>query len=123
MGFLSNKWFFLIINVLTSFIIFFFVAPPFNLQTFIDVLFYIAIAYLVLGLFFFVLKGGFFDGVSFGFRKVIHSFRRHNDYLEELKEKPMPSDKIGSSFLRFLFFQGISLFIIMVVLLFVYYAG
>ena len=69
----------------------------------------------------YTIKGGFFDGVTFGFRRFNSVFIKRNDYLEEWREKPLPSEKFNSSLYQVLKFQGLALFILLLILIGIYY--
>jgi hypothetical protein len=77
--------------------------------------------YLLVVLLMYTVRGGFFDGVTYGFRRFNSEYIKRNDYLEEWREKPLPSEKFNSSFYQVIKFQGISLFIVLVFLLGIYY--
>ncbi|QGS69978.1 DUF3899 domain-containing protein [Oceanobacillus sp. 143] len=96
-------------------------SDQYNITNFINTLFYISLLYIIIGLFLYIKRGGFFDGITFGFRRFWSVMSRHPDYLEEWKEKPLPSESKNEKFYRFIKFQGIALFIILVVLLVIYY--
>lgn len=117
----KNKWIFLLINILVSMIIFLFTAPAYNLKYFINSLFYVALVYLILLLFLFIIKGRFFDGITWSFRRFRSVMSTNRDLLAELGDYPMPSDRINISFYRSITFQTLSLLIILILLLVVYY--
>jgi hypothetical protein len=66
-------------------------------------------------------KGGFFDGVTFGFRRFNTLMFKKNDYLEEWRNKPLPSEKFNASLYHRLKFQAILLLVLLIILLVLYY--
>ncbi|WP_417168751.1 DUF3899 domain-containing protein [Terrihalobacillus insolitus] len=84
-------------------------------------MFYFASFYFITSLMLFVIKGRFFDGVTFGFRRFRRNVSKNKDYLDQLEEKPLPSEKINANFITTFFFQGASLFVCMFALLIFYY--
>jgi len=67
------------------------------------------------------MKGGFFDGITFGFRRFHHKLLNKNDYMEEWRDKPLPSEKIKPSVYHNIIFQSISLILVLILLLGLYY--
>ncbi|MFG6118115.1 DUF3899 domain-containing protein [Thalassobacillus sp. B23F22_16] len=122
MAVLKNKWLFFIINLGLTTLLFFILAPVYNLFHYIDVLFYLSLFYLLFGLLMWVIRGGFFDSMTYGFRAVVNRFTKNTDYMESWKEKSLPSQKINKSVVRVFLFQGALLTVVMTLLLFFYYA-
>ncbi|MCM3588187.1 DUF3899 domain-containing protein [Mesobacillus maritimus] len=116
-----NKWLFLLLNLLLSFVFFLILADEYTFVHYINTLFYFAFLYLLYFLLQYTKKGGFFDGVTFGFRRFHHTFIKRDDYLEEWKEKPLPSQKVGSKRYEVVRFQSLGLIGLLCILLFVYY--
>ncbi|MEH7176317.1 DUF3899 domain-containing protein [Neobacillus vireti] len=117
----KNKWKFFSLNLLLTLLIFFIFSADYNLLNFINSLFYISIIYFTTVLLMYTIKGGFFDGVTFGFRRFNSIMFKRNDYLEEWREKPLPSEKFNSSLYQRIKFQAVSLLILLILLLFIYY--
>ncbi len=69
----------------------------------------------------YVMKGRFFDGVTFGFRRFRAVMSKNPDYLDDWQERAMPSEIINETFYAFIKFQAVSLLFIMVFLLGIYY--
>ena len=63
-----------IANIIIIFTIVLFLTPDQLFVQFINILFYFALLYTTVFLFHFVAKGGFFDGLIFGFRR----FKKHH---------------------------------------------
>ncbi|WP_102028041.1 DUF3899 domain-containing protein [Salirhabdus sp. Marseille-P4669] len=118
---LKNKWIFLTLNLLLTLLLFFFFAPQYSLKGIINTLFYIDFLYLMLFLIMYVMKGRFFDGVTFGFRRFRAVMSKNPDYLDDWQERAMPSEIINETFYAFIKFQAVSLLFIMVFLLGIYY--
>ncbi|WP_425542203.1 DUF3899 domain-containing protein [Salinibacillus aidingensis] len=118
---IKNKWFFLFINILITLFVFFYnAAPGHSLKYLINSLFYVSFPYIMLSLILYVTRERFFDGITFGFRRFWAEMSK-KDYMEEWKERPLPSEKISIRFLKALSFQALSLLILMILLLFIYY--
>ncbi|AYV68570.1 MULTISPECIES: DUF3899 domain-containing protein [Niallia] len=117
----NKKWFIFLINLFLTFILFFISSSEYSLVHYINSVFYLTFLYIVIFLFMYIAKGGFFDGVTFSFRRFHHVILKRNDYLEEWKEKPLPSQKFNKRFYSVLKFQVISLFVYLLILLIIYY--
>ncbi|MFC7062793.1 DUF3899 domain-containing protein [Halobacillus seohaensis] len=121
MGFVRNKWGFVVLNLffIVAFIIL--TASTFDLVTLIDFLFYFSFFYISIGLFLWIIKGGFFDAITYSFRKVTNRISNNGDYMDDFEEKPLPSQMFKKKFMHFFLFQGIVLLIGLLVLLTFYY--
>ncbi|WP_162632564.1 DUF3899 domain-containing protein [Paraliobacillus zengyii] len=117
---MRNTFFQLLINLFVTFLIFLLFSPSLRLIYYIDIIFYFSLTYLLCWMIFFTIKGRFFDGVIYGFRKVGNGVLRKLAF-DDWEDKPMPSAKVGDSFLAFLLKQGLYLLIIMFILLIIYY--
>ncbi|MGJ9382701.1 DUF3899 domain-containing protein [Salipaludibacillus sp. CF4.18] len=118
--FIYNKWIVLLLNFFFSFLLFIVFAPTSNLLHYINALFYVALAYLIVWLISFIIKGRFLDGIIHGFSRV--GKRLLNDEFEsEWSDERKLSTKISSRFLNLVLFQVLVLLFIMSGLLFIYY--
>ena len=117
----KNKWKFLLFNLLLTLLVFFIFSSTYILLNIINTLFYFSAFYLITVLLMYTIKGGFFDGVTFGFRRFNSIMFKRNDYLEEWREKPLPSEKFNPSLYQSFKFQAVSLLILLIILLFLYY--
>ncbi|MCL6570837.1 MAG: DUF3899 domain-containing protein [Bacillus sp. (in: Bacteria)] len=117
----KNKWVFLLLNIIFTILFFFIFSSDYNLLNYINSLFYLCFVYLLIVLFMYTAKGGFFDGVTFGFRRFNNVILKQNDHLEEWREKPLPSEKFNVPFYQTLKFQGLALFVLLLVLIILYY--
>ncbi|WP_182200039.1 DUF3899 domain-containing protein [Paraliobacillus salinarum] len=86
----------------------------------INTIFYFFVGYLLLWLTFMTIHGGFFDGVTYGFRKASGSIFKKN-YSMEWDEKPLPSKRVNEKLVSIFRFQAIGLGCIMSILLVFYY--
>ncbi|WP_347861182.1 DUF3899 domain-containing protein [Salimicrobium sp. PL1-032A] len=111
----------LLLNLLLASIIFLINAPEYTLFYYINAVFYIVFFYLFVALLMWVIRGKFFDGITYSFRRFQSKVSKQRDYLEEWKNKPLPSDTVNYSWLRMFFFHGSFMLIIMLVLLAIYY--
>jgi hypothetical protein len=118
---IKNKWKFFILNLFITILIFIIFSSTYNLLNFINAIFYLSFVYLISVLFMYTAKGGFFDGVTFGFRRFNTLMFKRNDYLEEWRDKPLPSEKFNASLYQRLKFQTISLLVLLILLLLLYY--
>jgi hypothetical protein len=117
----KNKWKFFLLNLLLTLLIFLIFSSNYNLLNFINSLFYLSIIYLITVLLMYTIKGGFFDGVTFGFRRFNSIMFKRDDHLEEWRDKPLPSEKFNASLYQRFKFQAISLLVLLIILLFLYY--
>ncbi len=85
-----------------------------SLLHFINISFYFSSAYIFIGLLLFVTNQGFFDGISYGFRKLYRN-------KEEHKEPIIPLSELISVSHTKLLHSGIILLLIMLVALWFYY--
>ncbi|WP_337019911.1 DUF3899 domain-containing protein [Oceanobacillus massiliensis] len=120
MKLLKNKWFLLLLNWILTIILFFALTSAYSLVNYINIVFYVCMIYVLLGLLALTIMGGFFDGITFGFRRFFGMMSK-DDYMDEWKNKPLPSQKINGSIYAHLKFQGFSLLVYLLVLLFVFY--
>jgi hypothetical protein len=111
-----------IVNIISIFTIVLFLTPDQLFVQFINILFYFALLYTTVFLFHFVAKGGFFDGLIFGFRRFKNVMFHKNDVLEEWKEKPLPSENINLRLYEVLKIQTVALNIVLLLLLVIYYS-
>jgi len=109
-----------LINMAVIFAVFFF-GSEHTLISLINTVFYVGLIYVVAVLFMFTVKGGFFDGLVFGFRRYNHIMFKRKDYLEEWKKKPLPSESFNIQIYRLLQFQCYILLGGIIVLLIIYY--
>jgi hypothetical protein len=118
----KNKWIIFLINLLITTVFFLIYAPSYAILYYINSLFYLSLVYLIVFLFMYTTKGGFFDGITFGFRRFNHVILKQNDYLEEWREKPLPSEKLNVHFYQILKFQALALIVLLSLLLVLYYS-
>lgn len=112
------RW--LLIHLSMTFLLAFLVNKDITLLSIINTLFFIAIFYLILWLSLVIVKGGFFDGVVFGFRKVGKNLFQKNLSVE-WEEKPDPSKVVKLTYLPFFRFQALGLCCVLLILLIIFY--
>ncbi|MCU9613409.1 DUF3899 domain-containing protein [Caldibacillus lycopersici] len=117
----KNKWLMLLVNLLFIFLMFFIFAPKYDFLHFINAFFYIFAIYAIIYLFLFTVKGGFFDGIVFGFRRFNNKMFNKEDYLEEWKDKPLPSESLSMTFYQWLKSQTLLLLLLLLILLVLFY--
>ncbi|MFG6115575.1 DUF3899 domain-containing protein [Halobacillus sp. MO56] len=120
---LKNKWVFLGINFSVVTLLFFMRAPVYDLFHYINQTFYVAFFYLFGGLLLWVIRGGFFDSITYSFRRFYHRVAKTADYMEDWKKKPLPSQTIDGRVLKFFLFQGMFMNFGMIGMLIYYYQG
>lgn len=108
----KKNFYILMINLILSFAVFFMNGTENTWTDYINVLFYFTFGYLIVALFLYTKKGGFYDGVTFSFRRFISMMSKNTDYMEEWKERPLPSKKVNESFYSVVRFQAIALMLI-----------
>ncbi|MBP1948962.1 DUF3899 domain-containing protein [Virgibacillus litoralis] len=118
----KKNWFILILNISIIFIMVYFRASIFSLVQILNMTFYFLLIYSVIFLLMYTMKGGFYDGVTFGFRRFRSVMSKQQDYLDEWKEKPLPSSKVSQRIYKIARFQSIALFILLIVLVLIYYS-
>jgi len=118
---LNNKWSLFLINIFITGILFFIFSSEYTFVSYINTVFYLTFSYIVIFLFQYIAKGGFFDGVTFSFRRFHHVIVKNDDYLDEWKEKPLPSQKFNKRFYATIKFQVLLLLIYLFILLFIHY--
>ncbi|KHE68146.1 DUF3899 domain-containing protein [Halobacillus sp. BBL2006] len=121
MSVIRNKWMMLLFNVMVVTLLFAVLAPVYDLFHYINQLFYIAYFYLFVGLLLWVIRGGFFDAITYSFRRFSNKMAKQKDYLDDWKEKPLPSQTVEKSWLSFFLFHGSMLALGLLALLAVYY--
>ncbi|WP_226579923.1 DUF3899 domain-containing protein [Halobacillus litoralis] len=118
---MRNKWLMAVINILIVTLLYVVLSPVYDLFHYINQLFYMAYFYIFIGIIMWVIRGGFFDGITYGFRRFTSTMSRNKDYLDDWKEKPLPSQTISKSWPMFFLFHGTMLTIGLLALLFIYY--
>ncbi|MFZ0369746.1 MAG: DUF3899 domain-containing protein [Halobacillus sp.] len=121
MNVLRNKWMGLAGNLLLVSLLFAILAPVYDLFHFINQLFYIAYFYLFVGILLWVIRGGFFDAITYSMRRFYNRVSKQQDYLDDWKQKPLPSQTIESTWLKFFLFHGGMLTAGLLALLALYY--
>src|SRR5690625_129051 len=117
----TNKWFLLLINFIIITVLFFIFAPAYTLEHFINTLFYVFLICLVVILFLYIKKGGFFDGLAFSFRRYISRISKNVDDIDSWKDKTPPSKNVNKAFYSMPSFQLLCQFLLLILLLLVYY--
>lgn len=93
-----------------------------TLLTFINTSFIISSLLLFCGLFMLVVKGGFFDGITFGFRRFLRNTSKTEQMLgDDIETMAMPSQTIKTLTISHILISGAMLFCIMLLSLFLYY--
>ncbi|PBB06119.1 DUF3899 domain-containing protein [Salimicrobium humidisoli] len=119
----KKPFFVLLVNFVITALLFLFNSPEYTLKYYINSVFYVVFFYLFIALIMWVIRGRFFDGIAYSFRRFYNKTSKQRAYLEEWKGKPLPSETVNRSWLRMFFFQGVIMLMVMFVLLFFYYAG
>ncbi|WP_338787412.1 DUF3899 domain-containing protein [Metabacillus sp. FJAT-53654] len=108
-----------IVSLCTTILLSFFIYQKLTLLSFINISFIIAGSLLFLSLLTMTVKGGFFDGISYGFRRMFISKG------QELSKKEINEMTPVSELLNFdhssILFCGLLMTAIMLVALFIYY--
>ncbi|WP_407936282.1 DUF3899 domain-containing protein [Litchfieldia alkalitelluris] len=104
----------LVLVVLISLIFY----KEFSLLHFINITFGFSSIFILFGLLTFITKKGFFDGITYSFRKLYKHTTRYQ-VIEDLDEMRMPSETINNIPFIFLI-TGVSLLFIMIIALLLY---
>ncbi len=91
---LKNKWTVFLLNIILTILFFLLFSANYNLLNFINALFYLSSLYLIIVLLMYTIKGGFFDGVTFGFRRFNSIMFKPNDYLRRVAGKTASIGKV-----------------------------
>lgn len=118
---IANKWKILLINYTIITLLFLVFAPKYTLEQFINTLFYIFLICLIMRLFLYIKKGGFFDGLAFSFNRYKSMISKNVEKIDSWKEKPSPSENVNKSFYSMLAFLLFWQFALLVFLLLIYY--
>ncbi|WP_085993942.1 DUF3899 domain-containing protein [Oceanobacillus senegalensis] len=116
---MKKQYIYLIITILII-ALFYLFSFEYTFVNLINIMFYFSFLYLIITLFLYTKRGGFYDGVTFGFRRFT-SIMTKKDYLEEWKEKPLPSEKRNEGFYQAMKFQTLILLALFIILLILYY--
>jgi hypothetical protein len=84
--------------------------------------FYFMLVYMIVSLVTYTIKGGFYDGMAFGFRRFRSVMSKDGDPLEEWREKPAPSARVNQTFYRIVRFQWMALLLLLLILFLIYYS-
>ncbi|MFC7321211.1 DUF3899 domain-containing protein [Halobacillus campisalis] len=118
---LQNKWVFTVINFVLIAFIFLLFSSSYELVELIDILFYFCFFYLFIGLLLWIIKGGFFDAITYSFRRVANRTTKNSDYMDDFEEKPLPSKFFKRKNVNFFLFQGSAMLLTLLILLAAYY--
>ena len=110
-------------NLIAAGLLLFIFSPDFGLLNVINYVFYVGLFYLIIFIAAFVMRGGFFDAITHSFRKVAHRLAPSRPSTQGWEQRLAPSEVVQTSFFRVLFFQTISLIVLDLLLLAVYYAA
>ncbi|MDX6154371.1 DUF3899 domain-containing protein [Marinococcus sp. PL1-022] len=110
-------------NLIAAGLLLFIFSPAFGLLNMINYVFYVGLFYLIIFIAAFVMRGGFFDAITHSFRKVAHRLAPSRPSNQGWEQRLAPSEVIQTSFFRVLFFQTVSLIVLDLLLLAVYYAA
>lgn len=88
-----------------------------NLVHLINTLFYFTTFYLIVFLYLFVAKGGFFDGLAYGFRRF--RFRNFTDYANMGED--LPSVQVNSVFYYVIKYQFITFALLLFIAQLIYF--
>lgn len=92
-----------------------------TIVTLVNNLFYISFIYLIIWLFLLTIRGGFYDGITYGFRRFHYIMSRNKDYLVEWKKKALPSENLHMTLYQHVKFQAYFLLFIFLTVLGLYY--
>ncbi|RKD68071.1 uncharacterized protein DUF3899 [Sinobaca qinghaiensis] len=109
------------VNLMIILVLFFGLFSNKSFLDFINGGFYVFSVYFILSLIFFVIKGKFFDGIIYSFRRFSSRVAKGNaneDYLQ----KRDPSETLSSQFLSIWYYQTIILAVFICFLLLLYYS-
>lgn len=110
-------------NLIAAGLLLFIFSPDFGLLNVINYVFYVGLFYLIIFIAAFVMRGGFFDAITHSFRKVAHRLAPSRPSTQGWEQRLAPSEVVQASFFRVLFFQTISLIVLDLLLLAVYYSA
>jgi len=120
-AFFKHKWYVLVANLIIILLGFLLFSRTYTWVNFINAFFYITFVYMMVWLFLVVTRGGFFDGIAFGFRRFRLIMSKHPNYLEEMDDKPALSERIKREFYQHIRFQAFMLVMLLLVMLVIYY--
>ncbi|SFD65602.1 protein of unknown function [Lentibacillus persicus] len=109
------------INIVLILLIVYLLDAALSVVQLLNITFYFFLVYMVLALFLYTLKGGFYDGVAFGFRRFLSMVSKDGDPLEAWEEKPTPSTQVSRRLFQVVLFQWLALAILLGLLFAVYY--
>ncbi|MCD7034966.1 DUF3899 domain-containing protein [Metabacillus sp. GX 13764] len=107
------------ISFAVSVILCFIVYHSFDLLAFINMSFLVSFFLLLSGLFLYVTQEGFFDSITYGFRRVFQS--KGSELSKEEVDEMAPLSELVSLNLKPLFLSGAGLAAVMAVCLLIYY--
>ncbi|MBD8067528.1 DUF3899 domain-containing protein [Bacillus sp. PS06] len=109
-----------LITIFIILVISMFIYQQLSLLHFINLTFIFSAVFILLSLFIFVTKKGFFDGITISFRKFYKHTTRLNELDNELDEMRLPSEQIPGMTFSTLFITGLLLLIIMFIAIIFY---
>lgn len=84
---------------------------PFTLEKYVNTLFYFSLSVALIGIALYVAKGGFFDFITYSFKKVARSLSRHPeiDDVVSFKTNFQVSERINVSYMKSFLYSGLLL--------------
>jgi hypothetical protein len=107
-----------IISIITLMVSFLFsLYKGFSWLAYIDILFLTSLVILIIGLFMFVCIGGFFDAITFTFRRVASSLSKRAELRkDDLESMALPSEVFSTQFMMGFLMSGLALTVISIII-------
>lgn len=111
-----------VVSTITIFLLSYILYREFSLLAFINISFVLASIFIFFYLLLFVTKAGFFDAITYSFRKFTkHHSKTENFTVDDLEEMKLPSDIFTQKNTTPILFSGLCLLLIMLLSLVFYY--
>lgn len=108
------------LHIFIILMVFFIFSSEYHLVPLINIVFVLSFLYLIVTLFLYTKRGGFYDGITFSFRRFTN-LMIERDYLEEWKSKPLPSEQRNDEFYHLVKAQSFALLGLLIILVVFYY--
>ena len=92
-----------------------------TIVSFVNSLFFVSFTYLIIWLFLLTVRGGFYEGITYSFRRFYYVRSRNKDYEVEWNKKASPSGSVGGPLYQYVRFQAHSLLFVFFTVFLIYY--
>ncbi|MFC4320648.1 DUF3899 domain-containing protein [Litchfieldia salsa] len=109
-----------VITIILVLVLSLFIYQQISLLHFINITFIFSSCFILLSLLIFISKAGFFDGITFAFRKFYKNTVKIKELEEDVEQMRLPSEQTTKVSISSFLMTGIILLILMMIALLIY---